>query len=98
MHTAGDPFEAGGVSPEKWLAKHINHKEAYALYNLPRQFCERYPDGLRRAQVLINVDSKAVVGSFNRGRAKNRDMHELLIDMFNLQISEVLSVSTYSLG
>ena len=28
-----------------------------------------------------------MVGSFNRGRAKNRDMHELLIDMFNLQIS-----------
>ena len=53
MHTAGDPFEAGGVPPEKWLVKHINHKEAYALYNLPRQFCERYPDGLRRAQVLI---------------------------------------------
>ena len=87
VYTDGNPFKAGGVFPEKWLEKHINHKEAYALYNLLRQFCERYPDGLRRAQVLIDVDSQAVVGSFNRGRAKNRDLHELLIDMFDLQIS-----------
>ena len=86
VYTAGEPFEARGVFPQQWLSKHINQKETYALYHLLLQFCERYPEGLRRAQVLIDVDNQSVVGAFNRGRAKNRDVHDLLIDMFDLQI------------
>lgn len=87
VYTAGDPFEAGGGFPPTWLSKHINQKETYALYHLLLLFCERFPDALRRAQVFIDVDSQSVVGSFGRGRAKNRDMHNLLIDMFDLQIA-----------
>lgn len=87
VYTEGDPFEAGGVFPPEWRSKHINNKEMYALYNLLLQFCERHPDALRRAQVLIDVDSQSVVGSFNRGRAKNRNMHDVLIRMFDLQIA-----------
>ena len=77
------PFEAGGAFPPKWLLKHINQKETYALYNLLLQFC---PDGFRRAQVFIDVDNQLVVSSFNRGRTKNRDWHELLIALYDLQI------------
>ena len=79
-------FRAGGVLPPDWLPRHINQKEMYALYHLLLQFCEAHPEVLRRAQVRIDVDNQAVVGSFNRGRAKNRAAHDLLIQMFNLQI------------
>lgn len=86
VYTAGDPFEAGGVFPSEWLPKHINQKETYASYNLLLQFCQRYPDGFRRTQVLIDVDYQPVVSSFNRGRAKNRVWHEFLVALYDLQI------------
>ena len=79
-------FRAGGVFPPDWLPRHINRKEMYALYHLLLQLCEAHPEVLRRGQVRIDVDNQAVVGSFNRGRAKNRAAHDLLIQMFNLQI------------
>ena len=79
-------FRAGGVFPQEWLRAHINQKEMYALYHLLLQFCESHPETLRRAQVRIDVDNQAVVGSFNRGRAKNPGSHKLLIDLFDLQV------------
>lgn len=86
VNTATGPFPAGGVFPPEWLSKHINQKEMYALYHLLLQFCTRHPDVLTRAQVLIGVDSSAVVGAFGRGRAKNRDAHALLVQLFDLQV------------
>ena len=56
-----------GVFPPDWLSKHINQK-MYDLYHLLRQFCTRHPGVLRRA--------------FNRGRAKNRETHALLVQLF----------------
>ena len=84
---------AGGVFPQEWLSKHINQKEMYALYHLLLQFCHRHPESLRRAQVSIDVDNEAVVGAFNRGRAENRDAHDLLIQLFNLQVSHEFMLS-----
>ena len=81
------PFQAGGVFPQDWLNKHINKKEMYALYHLLRQFCTRHPDTLRRAQVLIDVDNQSVVGAFNRGRARDRETHALLVQLFDLQVA-----------
>lgn len=83
---AREEFRAGGVFPPEWMPKHINFKEMYALHHLLLQFCEAHPDVLRRAQVPIDVDNQAVVGAFNRGRAKDRAAHDLLIQMFNLQV------------
>ena len=41
---------------------------------------------LRRAQVLVDVNNQSVVGAFNRGRAKNRETHALLVQLFALQV------------
>ena len=73
VNTISCTFPAGGVFPPDWLSNHINQKKVYALYHLPRQFCERQTDVLRRAQVLIDVDNQSMGGAFNRGRAKNRE-------------------------
>lgn len=86
VHAPDGPFQAGGVFPRHWLPTHINQKEMYALYHLLDQFCGGHPEVLRRAQVLMDVDSRAVEGAFNRGRSKNRVLHELLIQLFDLQI------------
>ena len=61
-------------------------KELFALYHLLDQFCGAHPDVLRRAQVLMNVDSQAVEGAFKKGRSRNRVLHELLIQLFELQV------------
>ena len=82
----GDPFKAGGVFPHDWLNKHINKNEMYAIYHLLRQVCTRRPEALRRAQVLIKVDNQSVVGAFNRDRAKDRETHALLVQLFDLQV------------
>lgn len=58
--------------PHEWLSRHINSKEMHALYQVLRQFCARYPEALRRAQVLIDVDNQSVVGAFKRGQKKPR--------------------------
>lgn len=34
----------------------------------------------------MDVDSQAVHGAFNRGRSKNRIIHDVLIQLFHLQI------------
>ena len=79
--------------PSDWLSKHINQKEMYALYHLLRQFCERHPDVLRRALVLIDVDNQSVVGAFNRRRVKNRETHALLVQLFALQVEHGFMLS-----
>ena len=86
VNTTSGTFPAGGVFPSDWLSKHINQKEMYALYHVLRQFCERHPDVLRRAQVLIDVNNQPVVGAFNRGRAKKRETKALLVQLFALQV------------
>lgn len=86
VHAPDGPFEAGGVFPPHWLTTHINQKEMFALYHLLHQFCGGHPEVLRRAQVLMDVDSQAVEGAFNRGRSRNRVLHELLIQLFDLQV------------
>lgn len=86
LHAPDGPFEAGGVFPPHWLTTHINQKEMFALFHLLHQFCGDHPEVLRRAQVLMDVDSQAVEGAFNRGRSRNRVLHELLIQLFDLQI------------
>ena len=86
VKTTSGTFPAGGVFPPDWLSKHINQK-MYALYHLLRQFCTRHPDVLRRAQVLIDEDNQSVLGTFNRGRAKNRETHALLLRLFELQVA-----------
>ena len=57
LNTTSGTSPAGGVLPPDWGAKHFNHKEMHALYHLRRQFCERHPDLLRRAQVLIDMNN-----------------------------------------
>ncbi len=83
---AREEFRAGGVFPPERMAKHINFKEMYALHHLLLQFCVAHPEVLRRAHVLIDVGATAVVGAFNKGRAKDRAAHGLLIQMFRLQV------------
>ena len=85
VHTAAGTFPAGGAFPPDWLNKHINQKEMYGLYHLLRQLCTRHPDALRRAQVLMDVDNQSVVSAFNRGRARNRETHALLVQLFEPQ-------------
>ena len=75
-----------GVFPQHWLTTRINQKELFALYHLLDQFCGAHPDVLRRAQVLMDVDSQAVEGAFKKGRSRNRVLHELLIQLFELQV------------
>ena len=83
MFAPDGPFEAGGVFPQHWLTTHINQKELFALYHLD-QFCDAHPDVLRRAQVLMYVDSQAVEGAFKEGRSRNRALHKLLIQLFGI--------------
>ena len=61
--------------------------EMYTQYPLLRHFCTEHPGVLLRAQVLIDVGNQSVVGAFNRGRAKNRETHALLVRLFELQVA-----------
>lgn len=75
-----------GVPGGLVIQTHQPEGNSHALYYLLRQFCARLPEVLRRAQVLGDVDNQSVVGGFNRGRARNREAHALLVQLFELQI------------
>ena len=92
QHDLGN-LPRGGVFPSDWLSTHINQKAMYALYHLLRQFCERHQDVLRRMQDLIDVDGQSMVGAYNRGRAKNRETHALLMQLFALQVEHGFMLS-----
>ena len=83
----GSDYHVGGGFPEDWLGKHINKKEMFALYHSLRLGCARFPSEFHRAQVLMDVDNTAVLGSFNRGRARDPETHGLLVRLFDLQVA-----------
>ena len=80
------PLRLGGVFPREWLNMHISKKDMFALYHLLWRFYTRQTETLRRAQVLIDVDNKSVVGAFKRGRARDHETHALLVQLFELQV------------
>ena len=57
----------------------------YVLYHVLRQYCTRYLDALRRAQLFVDVDNQSVVGAFKRWQAKDPGIHALLAQLFDLQ-------------
>ena len=85
VNTISGTFPAGGVFPPDWLSTHINQK-VYAIYHIPRHFCERHPDVLRPAQVLSEVDNQSVMGVFNRRKAKNSETRALLVKRLALKV------------
>ena len=93
VSTISGTFPTRGVFPPGWWSKHVKQKEMYTPYYLLRQFCERYPDVLRRAQFLIDVDNQSVVGAFNRERAKNRETHALLVQLLALPVKHGFMLS-----
>lgn len=68
----------GGVFPGGLVVR--AHQPEGELYYLLRQFYTRSPEVFRRAQVLVDVDNQSVVGSFNRGRARNRETMRVQYD------------------
>ena len=93
ISTTSGTFPAGGVFPSDWLSKYMKKKEMYALYHLLQQFCEQHLDVLRWVQLLIDVDKPSVVGAFNRGRAKNRETHAFLVQLFAQQVEHGFMLS-----
>ena len=79
------PFEVGRVLPPSWIHRHIFANEVYALHQTLLQLCDLRPDVLQRAHVIMDVDSQAAQGAFNRGLSRSRELHELLIQLFDLQ-------------
>lgn len=81
-------FSAGGDFPRPWIRRHINAKEASAVYNLLRAYCIAHPDTLRGTQIRGDVDNRCVDLAFNYGRSRNAYIHELLVSQFQLQARE----------
>ncbi len=91
----GSPYRAGGVFPDEWLREHINKKEMFALYHLLRLLCARYPTDFQRAQVFVDKDNTAVLGSLNHGRAKDPETPALPVRLFELQVQHEFLLSLH---
>ena len=81
-------FRVGEEFPPTWILRHINAKEAFALYHLLKEYCVAYPDTLWGTQVRVDVDNQSVVHAFNKGRSRNAHVHEVLVKLFTLQVQE----------
>ena len=71
---------------EDWLARYMNSKGMSALYHVLLLLCTRYPDTLRRAQIVGDVDNESVVGAFRKDWVKDPVTHGLFVKLFPLQV------------
>ena len=80
-------FSAGGGFPPEWLLRPINGKEMFALLEVLKQCCRERSGELRRDQVLMDVDNRATVDAFRKGRSSNLVTHAMLVSLFELQVA-----------
>ena len=84
---ASGTFPAGGGVPTGLVVEAYQPEEDVCPRPSPSAILHATPGRVRRAQVLIHVDNQSVVDAFNRGRAKNRETHALLVRLFELQLA-----------
>lgn len=82
-----EAFQAMGDFPEEWASSHINVQEAYALLETLKLFCKERPGQLSGTRTLVDVDNKTLYYAFKKGRAKDSRMHEIITQLFWLQVS-----------
>lgn len=83
-----DVFRAAGDFPTPFVSLHINVQEAYALQQLLELFCEDRPEQVQGTTVLVDVDSDVLFHAMRRGRAKDDVMHQIVTDLFWLQVRQ----------
>lgn len=83
-----DVFRAAGDFPTPLAVMHINVQEAYALQQLLGLFCEDRPKQVQGTTVLVDVDNTVLFHAMRRGRAKDDAMHEIVMDLFWLQVRQ----------
>ena len=81
-------FQAAGDFPDEWAEKHINVQEAYALLEILRLFCQDRHKQVAGSTVVLDVDNKTLFHAFNKGRAKDTSMHDVITDLFWLQVKQ----------
>ena len=65
--------------------EHINVQEAYALGQLSL-FCADRPLQVRGSTLMVDVDNQVLFHGFQRGKARNTGIHQIITDLFWLQI------------
>ncbi|CAB1112862.1 unnamed protein product [Ectocarpus sp. CCAP 1310/34] len=89
IRSPGQPiFKAGGDFPPQMAHEHINVQEGYALQQLLHLFSDDRPTRLAGSTLVSDVDSKVLHDAFRRGRASNTLMHDVITDLFWLQIEQ----------
>jgi len=86
-------FKAAGDFPDEWLTKHINEQEAYALKQTLVLYCKERPAQVTGSTIVMDVDNKALFHAVKRGRSTNSRMHEVITELFWLQVKEDFTLS-----
>ena len=87
IRSPGQPiFKAGGDFPLHVAQQHINVQEGYALQQTLRLFSDSQPSQLAGSTLISKVDSKVLHDAFKKGRSSNTLMHEIITDLFWLQV------------
>lgn len=87
IRSPGQPvFKAGGDFPAQVAQQHINVQEGYALQQTLHLFSDDQPAQLAGSTLISDVDSKVLHDAFKKGRASNTFMHEMITDLFWLQV------------
>ena len=65
---------------------HINMQEGYALQQTLEMYCADHSAQIAGSTLVSDIYDKVFHHSFKRGRAKNILMHEMIVDLFWLQV------------
>lgn len=83
-----DVFQAGGDFPQEFQQEHINLQEGYALQQTLTLFCKSRPFQLAGSTLVSDIDNKVFHDAFKRGRSSVTTIHEMITDLFWLQVEQ----------
>ena len=75
------------------IPRHLITKYMFALPEVPTECCRAHPKQLRRAQPVMDIDNRAVVGAFKNDRSKNPTTAGLLVVLRELQVDQGFRLS-----
>ena len=71
--------------PDHLLRAHINVLETFAFHEVLKLAVDFFPQTVKGAALVVDVDNQTMHGAFRRESGKNADMHEIIKKLFWLQ-------------
>ena len=79
-------FRASADFPAEWHNAYINIKETFVLHEVLKLATTTHPGCLKGSTAVVDADHKTMHDAFKKGRSRNAQTHDLIMNLFWLQV------------